>query len=237
MRPGSSRFPKVSSIAFEDTIPHAPPRTRTPRSPKAPDPQADQGTHVLRYGLLPHAHGWQAAGVVAAAAAFNTPLRVLQPPPQPPPAGAAAPYGACGVPAFGAGVVAGLAAGTYGGGGAGMVARGEYDPMQPLFMVRVCKGRERGQGGWMVGPYAACRTDEGRRYAETCWDVGRGAHAATTSRVRGTGVGCIGIETKGLPCPCVHPPPSWEPKACHCLHQPQPAAPTYPSICKPRLTT
>lgn len=44
------------------------------RSPKCPDAATDMGRHVVRYGLLPHAGGWQAGGVVAAAAAFNVPL-------------------------------------------------------------------------------------------------------------------------------------------------------------------
>lgn len=161
-------------------LPLPPPRVTStlfpplpPRSPKAPDPQADQGTHVLRYGLLPHAHSWQAAGVVAAAAAFNTPLRVMKaPPPQPPPAGAAAPYIAGGMPAFGDGAAAGLAAGPaaagFSPGGAGVVAHGEYDPMQPMFTVRVGAGGGGGggvarEGGRWV-PWVAC-VDEGRTYA------------------------------------------------------------------------
>ncbi len=46
----------------------------TRRSPKCPDANTDMGSHVLRYAVLPHAHGWQAGGVVPAALAFNQPL-------------------------------------------------------------------------------------------------------------------------------------------------------------------
>lgn len=46
------------------------------RAPKSPDPQADQGHHVFRYALLPHAGTLQAAGVVAEAYRFNVPLIV-----------------------------------------------------------------------------------------------------------------------------------------------------------------
>ncbi|GLC41223.1 hypothetical protein PLESTB_001525400 [Pleodorina starrii] len=52
------------------------------RSPKAPDRLADMGTHALRYALLPHPLGWEAAGVPAHGWAFNAPLRVIRPPQQ-----------------------------------------------------------------------------------------------------------------------------------------------------------
>jgi alpha-mannosidase len=45
------------------------------RAPRNPDPDADRGTHAFAYAVLPHAGGWQDGGVVAEAAAFNTPLR------------------------------------------------------------------------------------------------------------------------------------------------------------------
>jgi alpha-mannosidase len=45
------------------------------RAPRNPDPDADRGRHAFAYAVLPHAGGWQDAGVVAEAAAFNTPLR------------------------------------------------------------------------------------------------------------------------------------------------------------------
>ena len=37
------------------------------------------GTHTFRYAVLPHAHGWQAGGVVQAALTFNQPLVMLPP--------------------------------------------------------------------------------------------------------------------------------------------------------------
>lgn len=40
------------------------------RAPTDPDPGADRGSHELRFALMPHAGGWRAAGVAAAAAAF-----------------------------------------------------------------------------------------------------------------------------------------------------------------------
>lgn len=46
------------------------------RSPKSPDPVADMGRHHFRYALLPHAGDLRAAGVIAAARAFNAPLLV-----------------------------------------------------------------------------------------------------------------------------------------------------------------
>ncbi len=41
----------------------------------APDPEADMGDHDFAYAILPHAGGWQDAGVVGEARAFNAPLR------------------------------------------------------------------------------------------------------------------------------------------------------------------
>lgn len=45
------------------------------RSPKSPDPEADQGRHEFVYALLPHPDGWREAGVLAEAVRFNAPLR------------------------------------------------------------------------------------------------------------------------------------------------------------------
>jgi alpha-mannosidase len=45
------------------------------RAPRSPDPDADRGRHAFAYAVMPHAGGWQEAGVVAEAAAFNAPLR------------------------------------------------------------------------------------------------------------------------------------------------------------------
>jgi alpha-mannosidase len=47
------------------------------RAPKYPDKQADLGIHRFRYALYPHAGGPQEGGVIAEAAAFNQPLRIL----------------------------------------------------------------------------------------------------------------------------------------------------------------
>jgi len=47
------------------------------RSPKHPDPEADQGHHTFSYALMPHAGGWREAGVVAEAYRFNVPV-ILQ---------------------------------------------------------------------------------------------------------------------------------------------------------------
>jgi alpha-mannosidase len=44
------------------------------RAPKLPDPEADMGEHRFAYAVMPHAGGWQDAGVVAEARAFNAPL-------------------------------------------------------------------------------------------------------------------------------------------------------------------
>ena len=45
------------------------------RSPKSPDPDADQGRHEFAYALYPHAGGWREGGVVAEGMRFNAPLR------------------------------------------------------------------------------------------------------------------------------------------------------------------
>jgi alpha-mannosidase len=45
------------------------------RAPKTPDPQADMGRHEFGYAVMPHAGGWQDAGVVGQARSFNAPLR------------------------------------------------------------------------------------------------------------------------------------------------------------------
>lgn len=47
------------------------------RAPKFPDDQADMGHHAFAYAIYPHAGGWQDAGVVAEAFAFNSPLQLL----------------------------------------------------------------------------------------------------------------------------------------------------------------
>ena len=44
------------------------------RAPEHPAPGIDRGTHQLRWAVMPHAGGWQEAGVVAEAARFDTPL-------------------------------------------------------------------------------------------------------------------------------------------------------------------
>jgi alpha-mannosidase len=61
---------KYGYSAFGDTL-----RISLLRAPRSPDPEADRGTHRFAYALLPHAGGWQDAGVVAQAAAFNSPIR------------------------------------------------------------------------------------------------------------------------------------------------------------------
>lgn len=48
------------------------------RSPTHPDPDADQGANTLRYGYLPHAGDWRAAGVDRHAEAFGEPARVIR---------------------------------------------------------------------------------------------------------------------------------------------------------------
>ncbi len=44
------------------------------RGPLYPDPYADDGRHEFAYAILPHAGDWAAAGIPAAAFAFNSPL-------------------------------------------------------------------------------------------------------------------------------------------------------------------
>jgi alpha-mannosidase len=46
------------------------------RAPKAPDDQADMGTHHFTYALMPHTGTLQAAGVVRAAYELNYPLHL-----------------------------------------------------------------------------------------------------------------------------------------------------------------
>jgi alpha-mannosidase len=46
-----------------------------------PDPYPDQGPHMIRYSLLPHAGDWQAGQVAQAARAFNLPALALETPP------------------------------------------------------------------------------------------------------------------------------------------------------------
>jgi alpha-mannosidase len=61
---------KYGYSAFGDTL-----RISLLRAPKLPDPEADMGEHRFAYAILPHAGTWQDGGVVAAARAFNAPLR------------------------------------------------------------------------------------------------------------------------------------------------------------------
>jgi alpha-mannosidase len=61
---------KYGYSAFGDTL-----RISLLRAPRNPDPEADRGQHRFAYALLPHTGGWQDAGVVAQAAAFNSPVR------------------------------------------------------------------------------------------------------------------------------------------------------------------
>jgi alpha-mannosidase len=61
---------KYGYSAFGDTL-----RVTLLRAPRLPDPEADRGRHAFAYALLPHAGGWQDGGVVAEAAAFNSPIR------------------------------------------------------------------------------------------------------------------------------------------------------------------
>ncbi len=44
------------------------------RSPTAPDPNADQGHHIFRYALLPHAGAPQGSGVIEEGYRFNQPM-------------------------------------------------------------------------------------------------------------------------------------------------------------------
>jgi alpha-mannosidase len=53
------------------------------RSPTAPDPHCDQGHHSFTYALLPHHGDPFTGGVLEAAAALNTPLRVIPAPAHP----------------------------------------------------------------------------------------------------------------------------------------------------------
>ncbi len=48
------------------------------RSPREPDPEADQGEHRFTYSLFPHIGDWRAGGTVQAAYALNRPLRLFQ---------------------------------------------------------------------------------------------------------------------------------------------------------------
>lgn len=50
------------------------------RSPTSPDPRCDRGPHAFAYALMPHAHGWREAGVVAEAYRFNSPMPFGKPP-------------------------------------------------------------------------------------------------------------------------------------------------------------
>jgi alpha-mannosidase len=59
---------KYGYSAFGDTL-----RITLLRAPRLPD--SDRGRHAFAYALLPHAGGWQEGGVVAEAAAFNSPVR------------------------------------------------------------------------------------------------------------------------------------------------------------------
>jgi alpha-mannosidase len=61
---------KYGYSAFGSTL-----RVSLLRAPATPDPDADRGRHAFAYALLPHAGGWQDGGVVAEAAAFNSPVR------------------------------------------------------------------------------------------------------------------------------------------------------------------
>lgn len=47
------------------------------RAPQSPDPTCDRGQHQFAWALMPHADGWRAAGVVAEAIRFNSPLRAI----------------------------------------------------------------------------------------------------------------------------------------------------------------
>ena len=59
---------KYGYSAFGDTL-----RVTLLRAPALPD--AEQRSHAFAYALLPHAGSWQDGGVVAEAAAFNSPVR------------------------------------------------------------------------------------------------------------------------------------------------------------------
>lgn len=47
------------------------------RAPTSPDPEADQGHHIFRYALLPHAGQPQTAGVISEGYRFNAPLQLF----------------------------------------------------------------------------------------------------------------------------------------------------------------
>lgn len=47
------------------------------RSPRSPDPEADQGEHRFTYSLFPHLGDWRAGGTARAAYALNRPLRLF----------------------------------------------------------------------------------------------------------------------------------------------------------------
>lgn len=47
------------------------------RAPTSPDPTADQGHHIFRYALLPHAGAPQAAGVIEEGYRFNVPMQIF----------------------------------------------------------------------------------------------------------------------------------------------------------------
>ena len=50
-----------------------------PADLQAPDPEADvRSDHFFSYALMPHSGSLQESGVVAAAAAFNAPLRIAR---------------------------------------------------------------------------------------------------------------------------------------------------------------
>jgi alpha-mannosidase len=61
---------KYGWSAYGDTL-----RLSLLRAPKTPDEQADMGEHRFAYALVPHAGGWQDAGIVRQARAFGAPLR------------------------------------------------------------------------------------------------------------------------------------------------------------------
>ncbi|UCG17104.1 MAG: alpha-mannosidase [Phycisphaerales bacterium] len=48
------------------------------RASYEPDPYPDQGPHLIRYALVPHAGRWDAAGIADAGLAFNVPLTGLE---------------------------------------------------------------------------------------------------------------------------------------------------------------
>jgi len=65
------------------------------RAPKAPDPDCDIGRHRFAYSLLPHYGPYHYGGVVAAAYAFNAPLRCALLGRNPGESGALPPFVAC----------------------------------------------------------------------------------------------------------------------------------------------